>query len=135
MNNTNNSNTNIQFKYPYIQDNQLQKKIALKKEFQYKYDDKIEKISEKEMCKTDDFVLSPHQEFVKMFIHYNTPYNGLLLFHGMGSGKTCSAIGITEEFRKVNKYNEQFKKIIIIASPNVQKNFQLQTHPKHRIHG
>ena len=47
--------------------------------------------------------------------------------------KTCSAIGITEEFRKINKYNSNFKKIIIIASPNVQKNFKLQLFDKDKL--
>ena len=32
------------------------------------------------------------------------PYNTLLLFHGLGSGKTCSAIGVTEEMRDYMKF-------------------------------
>ena len=89
-------------------------------------DDKIEKMSEKEMCKTDDFVLSPHQEFVKIFIHYNTPYNGLLLFHGLGTGKTCSSIQVCEEVRKNHTQMGMNKKIFVVASPAVQENYKRQ---------
>lgn len=127
----------IKLKYPYIKDPELQKKITLKKEFQYKYDGEIKDILEEEklgkLSKQGDFTLSPHQEFVKSYINENTPYNGLLLYHGMGSGKTCSAIGITEEYRKANKYNPKRKKIFVVASPNVQENFKLQLFDKKKL--
>jgi hypothetical protein len=50
----------------------------------------------------------------------------MLLYHGLGSGKTCSAIGVTESLRTYSKYIQGFKKIMIVASPNVQENFKLQ---------
>ena len=121
----------MKLKYPHIQDMSLQKKVSLKKEFQHFYESNSTKDIEQEerdekLCNFEDFELAPHQHFVKSFISHHTPYNGLLLYHGMGSGKTCSSIGICEEYRKNNKYNSQFKKIIIIASPNVQENFKHQ---------
>jgi len=115
--------------YPHLDDPQLQKKITLKKEFAYKYDGAIEGISKKskKICmKNTTFELNPHQEFVKRFISYATPYNGLLLYHGLGSGKTCSASSMTESLRMYSRYIPNFKKILIVASPNVQENFKLQ---------
>ena len=56
------------------------------------------------------FELSPHQLFVKNFLSSQTPYNSLLLFHGLGTGKTCSAIGITEEHRDYIKQTNNEKK-------------------------
>jgi len=115
--------------YPHLDDPQFQKKITLKKEFRYKYDGTIESVKEKSktLCKkTAFFELSPHQEFVRKFISYQNPYNSLLLYHGLGSGKTCSAISITESLRQYSRYIPQFKKILIVASPNVQENFKLQ---------
>ena len=110
----------IKMKYPHIQDEQLQNKVYLKKEFQHFYESSAEKDIEQEdekglLCASTEFELAPHQMFVKTFLSNNTPYNGLLLYHGMGSGKTCSAIGICEEFRKSNKFNHEFKKIIILS--------------------
>jgi hypothetical protein len=115
--------------YPHLDDSQFQKKITLKKEFRYKYDGTIELVKEKSksLCKKSaSFELSPHQEFVRKFISYQNPYNSLLLYHGLGSGKTCSAISITESLRQYSKYIPQFKKILMVASPNVQENFKLQ---------
>ena len=115
--------------YPHLDDKQFQKKISLKKEFRYKYDGEIAPVQEKSktLCKRESaFELSPHQEFVKKFISYQNPYNSLLLYHGLGSGKTCSAISITESLRMYSKYIPNFKKILMVASPNVQENFKLQ---------
>ena len=126
---SNPSGLKIKLKYPHLHDMNLQKTIALKKEFQHtKYDGELKELTKKNTsCNYDNFTLAPHQEFVKMYISNHTPYNGLLLYHGMGSGKTCSAIGICEEFRKSNqKHSKKPKKIMIIASPNVQDNFKLQ---------
>lgn len=113
--------------YPTIKDKTFQLKISKKKEFDYKYD------SSEKSCEDTFFTLAPHQEFVKRFISYNSYYNGLLLYHGLGSGKTCSAIGITEETRKYIKYHPNFKPIIIVASENVQSNFKLQLFDKHKL--
>ena len=115
--------------YPHLDDPQFQRKITLKKEFRYRYDGTIEPVKEKSkmMCKkSESFELSPHQEFVRKFISYQNPYNSLLLYHGLGSGKTCSAISITESLRLYSKYIPNFKKILMVASPNVQENFKLQ---------
>ena len=115
--------------YPHLDDLKLQTKISLKKEFMYKYDGELGDIETKSkiMCKkTKKHELFPHQEFIKRYVSYDTPYNGVLLYHGLGSGKTCSAIGITESLRTFSKYIPNFKKIMIIASPNVQENFKLQ---------
>ena len=114
--------------YPTFEDKEFQKKISFKKEFNYRT-----KQTEKNCDYNARFELEPHQEFVKRFISYNTPYNGLLLFHGLGSGKTCSAIGISEEIRKYNKNNPKFKKVIIIASPDVQHNFKLQLFDRSKL--
>lgn len=44
---------------------------------------------------------TPTQEFVRHFFQPSSPYKGLLLFHSVGSGKTCSAIATaTTSFEK-----------------------------------
>uniref|UniRef100_A0AB39J728 Helicase n=1 Tax=Florenciella sp. virus SA2 TaxID=3240092 RepID=A0AB39J728_9VIRU len=126
----------INYKYPLFDNNKFQKKITLKKEFNHRYiaekGDIIDMENNKLLCSSKEFVLSPNQEFIKMFLHPNTPYNGVLLYHGMGSGKTCSAITVTEQFRTLNKYNN-LKKILIVASPNVQQSFRLQLFDSNKL--
>jgi hypothetical protein len=122
------------FLYPTLDDPEFNIKIAEKREFaDTTYDGKVydsmKKIKEyaNKMCNAD-FELSPHQLFVRNFLSIQTPYNSLLLYHGLGTGKTCSAITICEEMRDylVNIGMSSAKKIIIVASPNVQQNFKLQ---------
>ena len=47
-------------------------------------------------AKTGKFALLPHQKIVRDYLNVYTPYRGLLLFHGLGSGKTCTSIAIAE---------------------------------------
>ena len=118
----------MDYLYPTYDDPEFNIKIADKKEFNdLKTDQAIvdpEKESER-LCNMA-FELRPHQQFVRNFLSINTPYNSLLLYHGLGTGKTCSAIGVCEEMRTYMKQANINKRIIIVASPNVQENFKLQ---------
>jgi superfamily II DNA or RNA helicase len=80
------------------------------------------------------FELMPHQIFVKNFLSMQTPYNSLLLYHGLGTGKTLSAIGIAEEMRSYMKQVGMNKRILVLASPNVINNFQLQLFDENRLY-
>ena len=42
----------------------------------------------------------PHQEFLKNYISTATPYDSILLYHNLGSGKTCTAISIAEGLKE-----------------------------------
>ena len=114
--------------YPELNDPNFNTKISEKKEFNdTKYDGELREINKaaNQICNAE-FELSPHQQFVKNFLSFQTPYNSLLLYHGLGSGKTCSAIGVAEEMRDYMNQIGSTQRIIIVASPNVQENFRLQ---------
>ena len=121
--------------YPELNDPLFNKKIAEKKEFNdTKYDGTIHTINiEAEKLCNAEFELSPHQQFVKNFLSFQTPYNGLLLYHGLGSGKTCSAIGVAEEMRDYLNQLGISQRIIVVASPNVQENFKLQLFDERKL--
>lgn len=122
--------------YPTFNDPDFNVKIALKKEFNdAKYDGPIQDVEEYSniLNKSTSFELQPHQLFVKTFLSSQTPYKSLLLYHGLGSGKTCSAIGICEEHRDSELLVGSAQKIIVIASPNVQDNFRLQLFDKRKL--
>jgi len=114
--------------YPNLNDPNFNAKIAAKLEFGlFKYNGNIEDLEEySDKLSKLPFELSPHQYFIKNFLSPSTPYNSILLFHGLGTGKTCSAIGIAEEERDFIKNMNSYKEIIIVATPNVQENFMLQ---------
>jgi hypothetical protein len=122
--------------YPNLNDIDFNVKIASKKEFNdTKYDGTIHNnIKEHaDALANADFEIQPHQAFVKNFMSFQTPYNSLLLFHGLGSGKTCSAIGVCEEMRDYMKQMGINKRIIIVASENVQDNFKLQLFDERKL--
>jgi len=60
--------------------------------------------------------LLTHQKIVKDYINLYTPYRGLLLFHGLGSGKTCSSIAIAEGLKG-------FKQIIVLTPASLRRNY------------
>jgi hypothetical protein len=124
---TQNNNTLL---YPTLTDPEFNDKIFTKKEFNdTRYDGEIfEDVKEhsNELIENSFRVLKPHQAFVKNFLSFQTPYNSLLLYHGLGSGKTCSAIGVCEESRDYLKQTGIIRKNMIVAAPNVIDNFKKQ---------
>ena len=122
--------------YPNLNDKNFNIKIATKKEFNdTKYDGAVyDNIKQQaDILAKADFELQPHQAFVKNFMSFQTPYSSLLLYHGLGSGKTCSAIGVCEEMRDYMKQMGINKRIIIVASENVQDNFRLQLFDERKL--
>lgn len=121
--------------YPNLLDPNFNKKISEKKEFNdTKYDEQIKNINDEgdNIC-FGEFELSPHQLFIRNFLSFLTPYNSLLLYHGLGTGKTCSAISVCEEMRDYINQLGINKKIIIVASPNVQDNFKRQLFDERKL--
>ena len=86
-----------------------------------KYKDEMELLSKPLTCDTistsNKFALLLHQKLISDYININTPYRGLLLYHGLGSGKTCSSIAISEQFKNINK------KIIIMTPASLLPNY------------
>jgi ferredoxin len=119
-----------------LNDKNFNIKIANKKEFNNtKYDGTIygDIKKQSDILAKADYELSPHQAFVKNFMSFQTPYSSLLLYHGLGSGKTCSAIGVCEEMRDYMKQTGITKRMIIVASENVQDNFKLQLFDERKL--
>lgn len=61
--------------------------------------------------------LKQSQEFIKLFLSPDTGYNSLLIYHGVGVGKTCAAISSAEPVKN------NYKKIHIL-SPNLTQNWK-----------
>lgn len=80
-----------------------------------------------EMCAqtaSRDFKLQNYQRFLRRVISPDSPVRNLLMVHGTGTGKTCSAIQIAEEY--IIRPEFQDKKVLILANPAVQENFSSQ---------
>ena len=58
----------------------------------------------------------PYQQFIRDYMQLSSPYRGILLYHGLGSGKTCSAIIVSEQMRKE-------RKILVLLPASLKHNF------------
>lgn len=47
--------------------------------------------------------LLPHQKILRDYLMIETPYRGILVYHGLGSGKTCSSIAVAESLLTTQK--------------------------------
>ena len=65
---------------------------------------------------SQEFSLLTHQELVRDYLNLYTPYRGLLLYHGLGSGKTCTSIAIAEGMKSTQK-------IIIMTPASLRRNY------------
>ena len=60
----------------------------------------------------------PYQKFVRDYMRQESPYRGVLVYHGLGSGKTCTSIATAEAL-----FAASGKKIIVMANYSLKKNF------------
>ena len=119
------------FSYPDPSDEDMLSKIFKKREFYFhrvpereimKNYEEVEKYRAAN-CKEGEKEPREQQAILPNFISPNTPYKGLLLMHGVGSGKTMTAIRIAEQFKdQISKYNTKI--FVIVPGPNTKENFK-----------
>ena len=75
-----------------------------------------------EVCpsETQPFSLLPYQEYLVNFLSPLTPYRGVLVFHGVGTGKTYTSLAIAEGFKDTLRKNPtpQQRRVLIICLSN-----------------
>ena len=74
-----------------------------------------------ENAKSGSISLLNHQLFLQKFFNLmiDTNYRGLLLYHGLGSGKTCSAIAMSIDSLKE-------KQVVFLSPASLKENFILE---------
>lgn len=81
------------------------------------YKSSLEEESTMECGEMSDKLLT-HQQIAVDYLNINSPYRGLLLYHGLGSGKTCSSIAMVEGFLRKNV------KILVLTPKSLEQNFR-----------
>tara|TARA_B100000963_G_scaffold144839_1_gene126136 strand:+ start:4 stop:3486 length:3483 start_codon:yes stop_codon:yes gene_type:complete len=66
--------------------------------------------------KSKDFSLMTHQKLVRDYMNLYTPYRGILLFHGLGAGKTCGSIAIAEGMKSD-------KQVFVLTPASLKTNY------------
>ncbi len=100
--------------YPKIEDDDFYKRINQKyKKFE------IEKKRKpfRQICFPKDFQLQIPQKFLASYINPKTPYKGILIFHRIGAGKTCTAVNIAEGWK-------EYRKIVVALPASLIGNFR-----------
>jgi superfamily II DNA or RNA helicase len=100
--------------YPNIKDKEFNKKINKKYD---KYTIPKKKKTFNQICFPKDFQLQVPQEFLAKYINPNTPYKGVLIFHKIGAGKTCTAVNIGEQWKGK-------KNIVVVVPASLVGNFR-----------
>ncbi len=59
-----------------------------------------------------------YQKFIREYVRQASPYRGILVYHGLGSGKTCSSIAAAEAL-----YGTSQKRIIVMTPFSLRANF------------
>ena len=120
-----NNDTNYKY-YPSITNQNFVSKLIGKKEFiqsknKQQVSDNIDQYNKlvKANCSLRDFIMMPQQEFLYNFISPKTPYNGVIIFHGTGVGKTCTSISIAENLMDSGYWNKTY----VILPPRVKENY------------
>ena len=105
--------------YPDTSDPNFIEKLLKKTEFADTISTKLNPAESPCSSSGLDFEITPVQRFVANFLHPRTPYKSVLLYHGVGVGKTCAAISSAEAY--LDTYPN--KKILIVAPKNIQSGF------------
>ena len=100
--------------YPSINDKEFYNKINNKFK---KYKIPKKKKTFDQICFPKEFELQLPQQFLSKFINPDTPYKGILVFHKIGSGKTCTAIVLAEQWKHI-------RKIIVVVPASLKGNFR-----------
>jgi hypothetical protein len=98
----------------------LKSRYQIYKRFdKYKQDKTLKTMDE--LCSNDnnDFNLQVQQAFLKEYVQAYRKWKSLLLYHEIGSGKTCTVITIAEEFLKQDAKN----KVTVILPARLKTNF------------
>lgn len=66
-----------------------------------------------------------YQHLMQHYLSRRSPYRGILLYHGLGVGKTCSSITIAEAFLTDHVSGEE-PKIIVVSPTTLKKSYEDQ---------
>ena len=61
--------------------------------------------------------LFPHQRFIRDYMQHKSPYRGVLLYHGLGVGKTCASIAVAEIM-------ENQRDVMVLLPASLQMNYR-----------
>jgi len=126
--------------YPSIIDPNFSHKIATHKIFKkykltrneqrlnqlYKsFEENKQLLDDNSKKKQDVYILKPTQKLLRNFMSPYTPYRGLLIYHEMGVGKSCTAITIAESLKSIITNSNNTKIYVIRPDEIIRQVFDI----------
>ena len=102
----------------FIKDNYSSTAFPEDSPFEFKED--YSKLSNDQICKAEEMNLAPQQKFLGQILGPNTNFYGMLIYHGLGSGKSCTSIVIGEALK--NSTNQRI--IYTVPAPLVDQYYE-----------
>jgi len=106
--------------YPKISDDDFQERINNKFA---KYTIPKKRKTFNQICYPKEVELQEPQKFLAKYINPASPYKGILVYHGIGSGKTMTGITIGEAFKHT-------KRIVVVLPASLKGNFRNELRSK-----
>lgn len=78
------------------------------------------KLSNSDICKSADMSLGPQQKFMGQIMGPASNFNNMLVYHGLGSGKSCTSIVIAESLK--NATNQRI--VYAVPAPLIDQYFE-----------
>uniref|UniRef100_A0A6C0CKH8 Helicase C-terminal domain-containing protein n=1 Tax=viral metagenome TaxID=1070528 RepID=A0A6C0CKH8_9ZZZZ len=79
----------------------------------------FKKYSEDGSTQSSTFDLLAHQKVVRDYLDIVTPYRGLLVYHNLGTGKSCTSIAVTEGMKNN-------KRVVIMVPASLKRNYEYE---------
>lgn len=86
----------------------------------FEFKDNYIDLSNNQICKGSEMSLAPQQKFMGQIMGPKSNFNNMLIFHGLGSGKSCTSIVIAEALK--NATNERL--LFAVPAPLVDQYYE-----------
>lgn len=86
----------------------------------FEFKDNYIELSNNEICKATEMSLAPQQKFMGQIMGPSSNFNNMLIFHGLGSGKSCTSIVIGEALK--NASNQRL--LFVVPAPLVDQYYE-----------
>ena len=86
----------------------------------FEFEDDYINLSNDEICKASNMSLAPQQKFMGQIMGPSSNFNNMLIFHGLGSGKSCTSIVVGEALK--NASNQRL--LFVVPAPLVDQYYE-----------
>tara|TARA_Y100000022_G_C13257111_1_gene380238 strand:- start:194 stop:3136 length:2943 start_codon:yes stop_codon:yes gene_type:complete len=86
----------------------------------FEFKDNYINLSNNEICKSTEMSLAPQQKFMGQIMGPSSNFNNMLIFHGLGSGKSCTSIVVGEALK--NASNQRL--LFVVPAPLVDQYYE-----------